>query len=64
MQDSNYLARLLYIGVTILGFREREVWRMPPHKIIVLFNIHREYNPDKFKPVEKEADIDEIFGGL
>jgi len=64
VQDNDYLARLLYIGVTILGFREREVCRMTPHKIIALFNLHREYNPDKYKPAHKEADIDDIFGGL
>jgi hypothetical protein len=56
---------LLYIGVTLLRWPEESVWRMTPYKIITLFRIHKEFNPDRFKPLEeKEADIDDIFEGL
>ena len=40
------------------------MWRMTPYKILALFRIHREFNPDRFKPEEKEADIDDVLGGL
>ena len=58
------LARLLYIGVTLLRWSEAEVWRMTPYKILTLFKIHREFNPDRFKPVPKEVDIDDVLGGI
>jgi len=56
---------LLYIGVTLLGFTEREVWRMTPYKLVTLFRIHKEFNNDRFK-LESGAvdDIDEALGGL
>ena len=37
------------------------MWRMTPYKILALFRIHREFNPDRFKPEEKEADIDDVL---
>jgi hypothetical protein len=37
---------------------------MTPYKILTLFRIHKEFNPDRFKPEEKEADIDDVLGGL
>jgi len=57
------------MGITILGFTEREVWRMTPYKILTLFSIHREFNPDKFKPPEDDPpedldDIDMALGGF
>ena len=58
------LARLLYIGVTLLRWSEAEVWRMTPYKILTLLKIHREFNPDRFKPVPKEVDIDDVLGGI
>ena len=58
------LARLLYIGVTLLRWSEAEVWRMTPYKILTLFRIHKQFNPDRFKPEEPEADIDDVLGGL
>lgn len=44
------LARLIYIGVTLLRFTERETWKKTPYQIITLFRIHRQFNPDRFKP--------------
>jgi hypothetical protein len=44
------LARLLYIGVALLHFPEREVWKKTPHQIMSLFRVHKEFNPDRFKP--------------
>ncbi len=58
------LARLLDIGVTLLRWSEAEVWRMTPYKILTLFKIHREFNPDLLKPVPKEVDIDDVLGGI
>lgn len=43
------LARLLYIGVVLLQFSEREVWKKTPYQIMVLFKVHKEFNPDRFK---------------
>jgi len=37
---------------------------MTPYKIITLFRIHKEFNPDRFKPEKPEADIDDVLGGL
>ena len=39
---------------------------MTPYKISTLFNIHKEFNPDRFKPEKPEGldDIDEALGGL
>ncbi len=54
----------LYIGVTLLGWSEAEVWKMTPYKILTLFKIHREFNPDRFKPDPKEVDIDDVLGGI
>jgi len=44
---------LLYIGVTLLGFPEREVWKMTPYKITTLWKIHKEFNRDKFRQDEE-----------
>jgi len=40
----------LYIGVTLLRWPERDVWRMTPYKILTLFKIHKRFNPERFKP--------------
>jgi len=39
---------------------------MTPYKILTLFKIHREFNPDKFKQDAPEGmdDIDYALGGL
>ena len=63
-RDDEEEARLLYIGVTLLRWSEAEVWRMTPYKILTLFRIHKQFNPDRFKPEEPEADIDDVLGGL
>lgn len=65
-------ARYLYIGVTLLNFSEKEVWRMTPYKILALFAIHKKFNPDKFKQdtpttAGGQSDYDtlnSIMGGL
>ena len=65
------MPRLIYIGVTLLGYPEKEVWRMTAYKILTLFRIHREFNPDRFKPDPMEEarqkgidPIDIALGGL
>lgn len=54
------------MGVTLLHFRELEVWRMTPYKLLELFYWHRVYNPDKFeRPKPKDMDdIDYAMGGM
>lgn len=56
------------MGVTVLGFPEKEVWKMTIYKILTLFKYHREFNPDRFKPDAENPDglddIDEALGGL
>lgn len=54
--------------MTILGFPEREVWKLTPYKIMALFRIHKTFNSDKFgqeKEIPEEQDpIDIALGGL
>lgn len=39
---------LLYVGVTVLGFSEREFWEMTPRKFNALASMHIEFtNPTK-----------------
>jgi len=39
----------------MLGFSERETWKMTPYKIKTLFSLHREYNdPNYTAPVRGE----------
>jgi hypothetical protein len=56
----------LYIGVTLLGFSEKEVWKMTPYKITRLFEIHKQFNPDQYgeQPPAGIDDIDAALGGL
>lgn len=64
----------MYIGVTLLRWPEPAVWKMTPYKIITLFTIHKEFNPDRFKDDPPKAqgmldedgfdDIDVALGGL
>lgn len=59
------LARLLYIGVTLLGYTEHEVWKMTPYKIMTLYDIHREYTSERFEAPRLQRDpIDNALGGL
>jgi hypothetical protein len=37
---------------------------MTPYKIMTLFRIHKEFNPDRFKQEPREADIDDVLGGI
>jgi len=64
---------LIYIGVTLLNFREHEVWHMTPYKLTTLFKVHKSFNPDKFKSdditsgttnVDEVDDIDLALGGF
>jgi len=65
-------ARLLYIAMVLLGYREREAWRKTPYQIVTLFGYHKEYNPHIFRqeraavPQAAEGldDIDIALGGL
>jgi len=57
---------LIYIGVTELGYPERDVWKMTPFKILTLFKIHRHSHPERFTQPKPDdiADIDLAMGGF
>lgn len=57
------LARLLYIGVTLLRWSEAEVWRMTPYKILTLFKIHREFNRIVSSPFRKKLILTTCWEG-
>jgi len=50
----------------LLGFSEKEFWKMTPLKVLTLFRVHCEFNPDRFKPIKPVGvdDIDIALGGL
>lgn len=50
----------------MLGWPEKDVWKMTPYKLLRLFKAHREFNPEKFGPIKPkgEVDIDVALGGL
>lgn len=66
------IARLLYIGTSILNFPEREVWKMTAYKLMTLFKIHRSFHLETFGGTkyprggnpDYEDDIDCALGGL
>lgn len=37
---------------------------MTIYKLVALYKVHKQYNPDKFKQEEQENDIDMALGGL
>lgn len=45
------VARALYIGTTVLGFPEAEVWDMTLRKLLLLYTEHRKYTGTYRKPV-------------
>ncbi|MFR5401179.1 MAG: hypothetical protein ACLTH3_14785 [Lachnospira sp.] len=65
-------ARLLYIAVVLLRYREREAWRKTPYQITTLFKYHKEYNPHIFRQeqagtpaaTENMDDIDIALGAF
>lgn len=57
-------ARLGVHTATIYNELKRGYTGMTPYKILTLFRIHKEFNPDRFKQEQKEADIDDVFMGL
>ena len=40
MTDPVPVARYLYIGTTVLGYTERDVWKMPLNKLTALYTEH------------------------
>jgi len=53
------IERMVYIGTTVLGYQEQDVWEMTPGKIGTLHNQHLRYNDRIF--IEKEVSIDEAI---
>ena len=44
MTEKFPVARCLYIGKTVLGYPEREVWKMTLRKLMILHMEHQKYN--------------------
>ncbi|MDR3090808.1 MAG: hypothetical protein LBU36_01230 [Clostridiales bacterium] len=64
-QKSMDFARLIYIGVTLLGFSEKEVWKMTPYKLNKLLQTHLFQGQFKFivrQPVVNYARALKIKG--
>jgi len=51
------VARALYIGTTVLGFPEKEVWNMTLRKLLLLYTEHRK-ETGTYKP---PATIDDVI---
>jgi len=51
----------LYIGHWVLGYTEKQAWRMTPYKILELWKVHNYCNGAK--PKRRDA-IDEALGGF
>jgi hypothetical protein len=42
--DKFPVARCIYIGKTVLGYTEKEVWRMTLRKLVLLYAEHQKHN--------------------
>ena len=51
-------ARLIFIGVTLLGRPEREVWLMPLGDLLDQWEIYRQFNG--LAKAKVERDIDDV----
>lgn len=51
MTEKLNVARCIFIGKTLLGYTEREVWRMTPRKLILLYHEYQKENGTFEKPV-------------
>jgi hypothetical protein len=50
------LTRCIYIGKTVLGYTEKEVWRMTLRKLLLLYTEHQKYTGSY-----KEVTLDDII---
>lgn len=51
------LARCLYIGKTVLGYPEKEVWKMTLRKLIILHTEHLKYTGNYREPETLDSVI-------
>lgn len=51
MTEKFPVARCLYIGKTLLGYSEREVWHMTLRKLMLLYTEHQKETGTYKKPV-------------
>ncbi len=55
MTEKFPVARCLYVGVTLLGFTEPQVWRMTPKKLYLLYIEHLKENGTYKEPTTAES---------
>jgi len=51
------MTRCIYIGTTVLGYPEKDVWKMTVRKLLLLYQEHQKYNGT----YEEPATLDTIF---
>lgn len=56
MTEKVPITRCLYLGKTVLGFSEKEVWRMTLKKLLLLYKEHQIYTGSY-----KEETLDDII---
>ena len=58
----------MYIALAFIGFTEREAWKKTPYQINALFDVHKRFDPEHYKPEPVKArgmdPIDIALGGL
>ena len=57
MTEKLNVARCIFIGKTLLGYSEREVWHMTVRKLILLYD---EYKKEHGQ-YQKESTIDDVI---
>ena len=57
MTEKINVARLIFIGKTLLGYTEREVWHMTLRKLSLLYAEYRSSHGQ----VQQEPTLDDIF---
>lgn len=51
MTDEKFpVTRCIYLGKTVLGYPEKEVWRMTLRKLMLLFVEHQKYTGNYCEP--------------
>lgn len=51
------LARCIYIGKTVLGYPEKEVWRMTLRKLTLLYTEHQKFTGQYKEPETLDSVI-------
>lgn len=57
MTEKFPVARCIYIGKTVLGYTEKEVWHMTLRKLMLLFAEHQDYKGTYKEPETLDSVI-------